>query len=277
MPARALWRPLTPIGEFLHETGAAVLIQALPSSPEAHSRSIEESMTALLRGAHLVSATKNHFLSHWRELETAAQHGRSHILISGATGAALPVADLARLGVQGLGCQSVRACPNGTSTFVLDRMMEGQHLDVAMREAQRLGIAEEDMSADLSGTDAANKIRLLAGLLWGWDVAGILVEAEPIQESSVRLTLAASRADRKLRAVATASLDRPMKVRVALELVAPHDPLHQISGPEKAVSFHCPEAGDITVQGGRSSPAGAALAMVKDLLNLLRESSGGFR
>lgn len=54
-----------------------------------------------------------------------------------------------------------------------------------------------------------------------------------------------------------------MKVSVRLEQVAPVDPLYHLSGPEKALTFRRPDAVDITVQGGRSSPTGAGLASLK--------------
>ncbi|MFC0458035.1 hypothetical protein ACFFGR_15975 [Arthrobacter liuii] len=50
-----------------------------------------------------------------------------------------------------------------------------------------------------------------------------------------------------------------------------------MAGPEKAIVFSCPEARDVTVQGGRSSPRGAALAMLKDVLNLVGLAAPGFR
>lgn len=276
-PERAQWRPLTPIAEFLQRTGALILVQAIPSSLEAHPRALDESITALGRGVHVVSATKNHLLTHWRELEAAAQAGGSRIRISAATGAALPAADLARIGVNGLNARAIRACPNGTSTFVLDRMGRGDSLEDAAKEAQRLGIAESNPSADLSGSDAATKTRLIAGMLWGWDVAKIHVDTETIDEDSVRIAGAAASSSQRLRAVASASVDQAMKVTVRLELVSSQDPLFHLIGPEKAMTFHCPEAGDITVHGGRSSPAGAGLAMVKDVLNLLPTRTTGFR
>lgn len=277
LPARTHWKPLTPIEDFLKRTGAFILVQALPSSSEARQRAVDESMSALHHGVHVVTATKSHLLTHWRELEEAARIGKSQIRISGATGAALPLADLARIGVHGLGCQSLRACPNGTSTFILDRIAGGESLEEAIREAQRLHIAEADTSADLTGSDSATKSRLIAGLLWGWDVSKIDVETETIDENTARLATASARSGHRLRAVATASVDFPMKVSVRLEPVAPSDPLFHISGPEKAMTFHCPDAGDITVRGGRSSPTGAGLAMVKDTVNLLSADATGFR
>ena len=275
-PERASWVPIRPIEEILARTNAAVLVQALPSTPGAHARALHEALAALRSGVDVVTATKSHVLSHWRDLEQAAAEGNSRIRISGATGAALPAADMARVALRGMGCNAVRACPNGTSTFILDKLSAGIGLEDAVLEAQRRGTAEADPSADLSGKDAATKVRLIAGLLWNWDVSGIAVETEPIDASTCARALAAAQQGLRLRAVASASLNRPMVVTVQLEAAAPGDPFFSIAGPEKAMVFSCPEAGDITVQGGRSSPKGAALAMLKDVFNLAGLSRPGF-
>ncbi|WP_369185174.1 homoserine dehydrogenase [Streptomyces sp. Y1] len=276
VPAREAWSPLAPLEQTLERTGARVLVQALPSSPQARQQAAEEAALALRRGVHVVTATKSHLLSHWRELGEAARAGGSLIRISGATGAALPAADLARTGVRGLGCRTIRACPNGTATFVLDRLAAGDGLAEAVREAQRRGIAEADPSADLSGADAATKVRLLAALVWGWDPSTVRVDTEPVDERAGREAAAAAADGLRLRAVASAAADRPAVVEVRLERTAPGDPLHGLTGPEKAVVYGCPDAGDITVSGGRSSPLGAALAMLRDTLDVTAPRPFGF-
>lgn len=276
VPPRAEWGPLGSLARTLDRTGARVLVQALPSSPQARQQAAEEAVLALRRGVHVVTATKSHLLSHWSELGEAARAGGSLIRISGATGAALPAADLARTGVRGLGCRSVRACPNGTATFVLDRLAEGDPLDRAVAEAQRRGIAEADPSADLSGGDAATKVRLLAALLWGWEPSAVRVSTEAVDERTGAAAVAAAAEGYRLRAVASARADRPLLVEVRLERTEPGDPLHALTGPEKAVVYGCPEAGDITVSGGRSSPLGAALAMLRDTLDVMAPRTHGF-
>ncbi|WP_380282941.1 homoserine dehydrogenase [Kitasatospora purpeofusca] len=276
VPPRQAWGPPVALEQSLDRSGARVLVQALPSSPAVRRQAAEEAVAALRRGVHVVTAAKGHLLTHWRELGDAARAGRSLIRISGATGAALPAADLARAGVRGLGCGSVRACPNGTATFVLDRLAAGESLAEAVGEAQRRGIAEADPSADLSGEDAATKVRLLAALLWGWEPSAVRVRTEPVDERTASAALAAAARGNRLRAVAGASLGEPSVVRVRLEETVPGDPLHALAGPEKAVVYGCPEAGDIAVSGGRSSPAGAALAMLKDTLDVTTAGRFGF-
>jgi homoserine dehydrogenase len=273
---RGPWRPLPPLAGTLDRTGAGVLVQCVPSSPEVRDQAAAEALLALRRGVHVVTATKSHLLSHWRDLGRAATEGGSLIRISGATGAALPAGDLARAGVRGLGCRTLRACPNGTATFVLDRLAAGDSLADAVAEARRRGIAEADPGADLSGSDAATKARLLAALLWGWDASAVRTETEAVDDGTARTAREAAASGHRLRAVASASADEPLLVRVRLERTAPGDPLHALTGPEKAVVYGCPDAGDITVSGGRSSPLGAALAMVKDTLDVAAPRRLGF-
>ncbi|OMI91555.1 homoserine dehydrogenase [Streptomyces sp. M1013] len=274
LPPRAQWGPVRPLEETLERTGARVFVQAVPSSPGLRERAAQEAVTALRRGVHVVTATKSHLLTHWRELDAAARAGGSMIRISGATGAALPAGDLSRTSLRGLDCRTIRACPNGTVTFVLDRLAEGDTLADAIRASRLRGIAEADPSADLSGEDAATKVRLLAALAWGWDPAEVRVRAQPVDASTAGRALDAVSRSRRLRAVAGASLAEPGIVRVRLEETEPGDPLHALNGPEKAVVFGCPDAGDVTVSGGRSSPVGAALALVKDTVEVTAPRTG---
>ncbi|MEV0210676.1 homoserine dehydrogenase [Streptomyces sp. NPDC050788] len=268
VPRRSAWGRLASLEETLERTAAGVFIQAIPSSPELRQHAAEEAMIALRRGVHVVTATKSHLLSHWRDLEAAAQRQSSMIRISGATGAALPAGDLSRTALRGVGCTTIRACLNGTVTYVLDRLTQGASLANAVQEAQRRGIAEADPSADLSGEDAATKVRLLAALAWRWNPTSIHMKLQPVDTDTVDMALEAGSRQCRLRAVATASVDDPYLVRVQLEETKPGDPLHTLEGPEKAVVFGCPDAGDVTVSGGRSSPLGAALALVKDTIDV---------
>ncbi|AOW90751.1 homoserine dehydrogenase [Streptomyces olivaceus] len=274
VPPHPRWGPPRPLEETLDDTGARVFVQALPSSPALREHAAREAVAALRRGVHVVTATKSHLLTHWRELGAAAHTGGSMIRISGATGAALPAGDLSRTSLRGLDCRTIRACPNGTVTFVLDRLAAGDGLGEAIGAARLRGIAEADPSADLSGEDAATKVRLLAALAWGWDPAGVRVRTEPVDESTAGPARDAATRSRRLRAVAAASADEPHVVHVRLEETGPGDPLYALTGPEKAVVFGCPDAGDVTVSGGRSSPQGAALALLKDTIEVTAPRTG---
>jgi homoserine dehydrogenase len=266
VPGRAEWGVVSGFEGLLDEVRPVVFAQAVPSSAEVAPVAAAEALAALRRGVHVVTATKGHLLSDWRALRDAARGGDAELRFSGATGAALPAGDVARDSLLGFGCRAIRACPNGTSTYVLDLMAGGATLDEALADARRRGIAEADPIADLSGADAAAKVRLLTGLAWDWDVTATAVRLTPIDAATATVARAAAADGHRLRAVATARADRPGEVTVDLAPTAPGDPLYTITGPGKAVVFDCGDAGEITVSGGRSSPRGAALAMLKDTL-----------
>ncbi|SFS69895.1 homoserine dehydrogenase [Saccharopolyspora flava] len=263
------WGPLTELPELLERTGAAVFAQAVPS--DGDDRAAREALQALEAGAHVVTATKSHLLAHWTELAEAAERAGRSVRISAATGAAMPAGDLARSALRGFDVDAVAGCLNGTATFVLDRVADGADLAGAVAEAQRAGIAEADPSRDLSGDDAATKLRLISALLWGWGPARTRAETEPITR------IPDVPAGHRLRQVARATRDEPGVVRVALSAEPESSPLGALRGPEKAVRYDCGEAGQVAVSGGRSSPRGAALAMIKDTLGAVLEATTGFR
>ncbi|MGN5236527.1 hypothetical protein [Rhodococcus sp. SJ-3] len=275
-PARELWTPRTSVADLLTRTSPVVVAQAVPSHPEGAGEALNDGLTALAHGAHLVTATKSPLLTGWSRLRDAAlEHGRG-VRISGATGAALPAGDIARAGLRGFDVRTIRGCVNGTASFVLDQLGDGAALTEAIAIAQDRGIAEADPSADLSGADAATKLRLLAGLQWGWDVSACEVEAEPITAATADRAARVSERGAVLRHVASVSIDDPGRVVVALhEFARSEPPFGVLAGPDKAVTFGCGDAGDITVSGGRSSPLGAALSMVKDTLSLAIDPSTG--
>jgi len=141
--------------------------------------------------------------------------------------------------------------------------------------AQKLGIAEPDPRGDLSGSDAASKIVLLANILWGLGATIEDVRCEPIEEATAARARQALEGGRRIRAVARAEA-MSGALSVQIEEILPDDPLYHLHGPEKAVQYDCGEVGQIVVSGGKSSPLGAAHAMLKDTLDVVlsREAEG---
>ncbi|WP_197721925.1 MULTISPECIES: hypothetical protein [Mycolicibacterium] len=271
------WQPRASLTDALATIRPRVAVQAVPSDAHRAKAALSDALAVLTHGAHLVTATKSPLLSGWSELQTAARRASRAIRISGATGAALPAGDFARTVLRGFDVDEVRGCLNGTATFVLDTLAEGETLAAAVKVAQRKGIAEADPSADLSGADAATKLRLLTALLWQWDPADCDGALETIDQSTAGRAVRARRHGAVVRHVAAARLENPGVVEVSLrEFDSSQLPFGVLRGPEKAVTFSCGDAGEITVSGGRSSPVGAARAMFKDTLALLPGSGSGF-
>lgn len=123
---------------------------------------------ALSRGADVITANKALLAAHGAELASlAALHGSS-IRFSAAVGGAAPCLE-ATAALADAGIARLDGILNGTTNVMLGRMASGHRFDEALAEAQALGFAETDPSADLDGTDAAEKLTLLCRVAFGGD------------------------------------------------------------------------------------------------------------
>jgi homoserine dehydrogenase len=262
------WTTSKDLGDSFAASQPDLVVQAIPSSSRLAGVATEQMHTAFSRHAHVVTATKSALTTDWAALDAAARDATSAIRVSAAAGAGLPAVDLARRGLRGSSCVEIRASLNGTSNFVLEALGAGTPLDDALAEARRLGIAEPDAMADLSGADAAAKITILANLMWRRARRADEVAVEAIDHATSERAVRAAREGRALRVIARSDEGRTRN-EVVLETVDSRDPFFALRGAEKAVTFDCGPMGGITVSGGKSSPRAAASALLKDVVNVM--------
>ena len=123
---------------------------------------------ALKAGKHVVSSNKALVAAKGVELDALARENGVAFLFSAACGGAIPFLHNLALAVEGDSIVSVGGILNGTTNFMLDAMQSnGSDYDDVLAEAQRLGYAEADPTADVSGLDALRKIMLAAAVAWG--------------------------------------------------------------------------------------------------------------
>ena len=261
------WVGAGEIHEAVSRLRIDTVVQAVPGNLANAAETRNQLIQAMEAGADVVTATKPPLVTYWSELERAAADCQRCIRISAAAGAALPAVDLCRRALRALPCRSIRACLNGTTNFVLSQLRAGLSQQAAIDLAVEKGICEPNPSDDLSGRDAAMKIVLLANLLWREARTLSDVSIEGIEDDIQSRLEAAAAGGHVLRSVAVASLNPPL-LQVRLQALKPQDPLALLEGAEKGIEFDCDSCGSITVIGGRSSPEGAAFALLKDVVNL---------
>ena len=123
---------------------------------------IESSLRA---GKHVVTANKAVIAGRGPYLESLAREAGVHLLYSASVGGAMPALETLRRHAGAVVAFS--GVLNATSNFVLDRMARGASLAAAVAEAQAAGYAEADPRLDLDGTDAAQKLVILARAAFG--------------------------------------------------------------------------------------------------------------
>ncbi|MEM9725778.1 MAG: homoserine dehydrogenase, partial [Pseudomonadota bacterium] len=135
--------------------------------------------TALRRGAHLVTANKALLAAHGEALAEAAAASGAALRFEAAVAGGIPVIKALSEGLAGNAMRRIYGVLNGTSNYILTEMARtGRDYAAILADAQRLGYAEADPTADVGGHDAAQKLALLSAIAFGAriDYGGVHVE-----------------------------------------------------------------------------------------------------
>jgi hypothetical protein len=200
------------------------------------------------------------------------------LLYEAAVAGAIPLVRALRESLTGERIHRVMGIVNGTTNFILTKMSEqGADYADALAEAQSLGLAERDPTADVEGYDAAAKAAILAGVAFGYDVAGDEVMREGI--TAIR-AVDIEFAERfgytvKLLAVVERTGDDALSVRVHPALVPRSHPLAGVRDAFNAVFIEGEAAGELMLYGQGAGGLPTASAVVGDLIDATRNLLAG--
>ncbi len=232
----------------------------------------------LLRaGKPVVSANKQLLARRSAELFEAAQHGGVQLRFEASVCAAIPVIKVLRESLVVTNVHRVLGIVNGTTNFILTRMEGGDEYADALAEAQRLGYAEADPTEDVSGSDAAAKMAILATVAFGSRVELGDVAYEGIERIKPHHVQAAHQLGSVIRLIGAATLaDGKVDVRVGPALVDRHHPLAAVEGPFNAVMLQGDAIREITLEGPGAGGIETASAVVADMVSVLGTTGTGF-
>jgi len=246
--------------------------------------------TALAAGKPVVTGNKELIAAHGAELSRAATQAGVDLLYEAAVAGAVPLVRALRDSLAGENVWRVMGIVNGTTNFILTTMAdEGVTYEEALSEAQRLGLAERDPTADVEGIDAAAKVAILAGLAFRCDfpvedvhregivgLRGIDIAFADKLGYVVKLLAVAERTD----VGANPNGDRPesvpeVSVRVHPALVAHSHPLASVRGSFNAVFVEGETCGELMFYGRGAGGAPTASAVLGDLIDAASHLSTG--
>ncbi len=241
-------------------------------------------IAALSAGKSVITANKELLAAHGEELYAAASEAGVDLLFEAAVAGAIPIMRPLRESLAGEPIQRVMGIVNGTTNFILTRMSEeGTSYGEALAEAQDLGYAESDPTADVEGLDAGAKAAIIATLAFGVRV----VPGDVYHEGITRVTADDIEAARhmghciKLLAVAErlAADDggAEVAVRVHPTLVPADHPLAAVNDSFNAVFVEGDAVGELMFYGrgaGGRPTASAVFGDVIDAASNLRRGRG---
>lgn len=235
-------------------------------------------LTALKNGKSVVTANKALLAKHGAELYAAADKANVDLYYEAAVAGAIPILRPLRESLVGDHVIRVMGIVNGTTNYILTKMDEnGAAFADALKEAQALGFAESEPTADIEGFDAAAKAAILAGLAFHSRVTDNDVYREGISKITAADVKVAKAMEMviKLLAIAELTPEGAVSVRVHPALISRTHPLASVRDSFNAVFVEAESAGQMMFYGKGAGGAPTASAILGDLVAVARHKVNG--
>jgi homoserine dehydrogenase len=238
-------------------------------------------LKAIAAGAGVVTANKALIAAHGPELYEAADAANVDLYFEAAVAGAIPIIRPVRESLAGDHVRRILGIVNGTTNYVLDEMTaRGLDYDVAVKQAQDLGYAEADPSADVDGFDAAAKAAILASLAFHQRVPLQDVYREGISAITAADVAAATESGHVIKLLAIAERtgegsEGGVSVRVHPALVPLSHPLASVHGAYNAVFIEAEAAGELMFYGKGAGGTPTASAVLGDVVSVARHIAQG--
>lgn len=260
-------------------TKADIVIEVIGGIEPARSLILK----AMEHGASVVSANKALLAEDGPNLYAAADKFGVDLYYEAAVAGAIPILRPIRESLAGDEVRKVLGIVNGTTNYVLDKMdTTGQGFAEAVEQAQALGYAEADPTADVEGFDAAAKAAILASLAFHTRVSSDDVHREGITEVSAADVQAAKEMDCvvKLLAICERTRDEQghdlgISVRVYPAMIPRSHPLGSVRDAYNAVFVEAAAAGELMFYGKGAGGDPTASAVLGDVVAVARHRVGG--
>ena len=237
-------------------------------------------LDAIAAGKEVVTANKALLALHGEEIFAAASRRGVDVGFEASVGGGIPVIQAVKEGLAANAIQSIYGIINGTSNYILSRMTnEGIGFDETLVEAQRAGYAEADPTFDVTGTDSAHKLAILANLAFGTPINFKELYTEGITHVTKHDIAYARELGYTIKLLGIAKLvEGDVEARVHPTMLPGDCPLAKIEGVYNAIQLVGDAVGDVVLVGRGAGDMAAGSAVVSDIIasarNLLKGGAG---
>lgn len=253
--------------ETIRDADCEVVVEATPSELTRGEPGLSHVRAAMKEGRHVICVNKGPLALAMPALMELASHNDVIFKFSGTVGGGTPVLDLAKKCLEGCTIRSIRGILNGTCNYILTKMTsEGVEMKDALAEAQRLGYAEADPTADVGGFDSACKLVITSNYVLGTSLSIRDIDITGITEVTMDDIAAAQKEGKAVKLIGCVGDD----ARVAPEPVPLTHPLN-VSGTFNAITFDTDPAGEITLVGKGAGGRETASSVLRDLIEIRKD------
>lgn len=229
-----------------------------------------EDVTRLLQsGKDVITANKALLYAHGAELFSLAEKQKRTICFEAAVAGGIPIISAVTTALAANRILSIEAILNGTSNFILTRMLDRRETyDAVLAEAQARGYAEADPAMDVDGTDAAQKLSILTQLAYGTRVPLEDIVRQGIQQIELLDLLVAAELGYRVKLLATSRLAKErLEVSVQPTLVRANRAIGMTSGADNIVSIEGDAVGLLRFSGAGAGQMPTASAVMADVID----------
>nr|WP_016876431.1 homoserine dehydrogenase [Chlorogloeopsis fritschii] len=258
---------LTDLEAIVNDPQVEIVVEVMGGLEPARSLILK----AIENGKHVVTANKAVISRFGAEIFTAANQAGVYVMLEAAVGGGIPVIQPLKQSLSVNCIHTVTGIVNGTTNYILTRMQtEGSDFSDVLTDAQRLGYAEADPTADIDGLDAADKIAILASLAFDGRIKLQDVYCEGIRQVSKTDIAYAEKLGFVIKLLAIANKVNPpaISIRVHPTLVPKAHPLASINGVYNAILVEGEPIGQVMFFGPGAGAGATASAVASDILNL---------
>jgi homoserine dehydrogenase len=258
------------VREWLKQARADVLLEATSLDRRTGQPAIDHLKAALESGAHAISANKGPVVHAYAELRDLARAKGRKFLFESTVMDGTPIFSMFQHSLPAVELRGFRGILNSTTNVVLTEMEKGLSLEEAVKEAQRIGVAETDPSDDLDGWDPAVKVAALVIVLMGEPLRLDQVEREGIRGVSPEQVRAARAAGMRYKLVCRAERAAGgMRASVRPEQLPMSDPLALLEGTTSALRFDMDVFG-LTMIEHKPGVIATAYGLLADFIRAVR-------
>jgi homoserine dehydrogenase len=258
--------------QTIRQSNADVMVEVTYTNIQTGQPALDHCQAALESGKHIATTNKGPIALAYSELSQLAHSKGLHIGFEGTVMSGTPSLMLGMEALAGCTIHEVRGIFNGTTNYILTQMEGGKSYSTALEEAQEMGYAEADPTADVEGYDTLGKVLILANTVMGAKLTAAEVSRQGITQISLADMQAAAAHQQRYKLIGSAHRDgdkiiaRVQPVRLPIS-----DPLAGVSGVTNAITYVTDLLGEVTLVGPGAGKRATGFALLLDLLGIQRK------
>jgi homoserine dehydrogenase len=255
----------------IRESNADTIVEVSYTDIKTGQPAIDHCRAAFESGKNVVMSNKGPVALAYAELSALAKARDVRWCFEGTVMSGTPALRMPLAALAGNDISEIRGIFNGTTNYILTKMEEGLSYEAALEQAQELGYAEADPTADVEGYDALGKVVILANVIMNAPLAKDEVPCRGISHLTLDDVKRARAEGRRWKLIGRAVKKGGRVIAtVGPEMVPLTDPLAGVMGATNAITYECDLAGPITLVGAGAGRLETGFSILIDLINIER-------